>query len=395
MPDLERLHFLLVQIHTQQAGDNEYQELLSIIQEDDSGAVVAAIDAFHATHQLPADSSYNAVEWQPLVQQILGADKPLQEDTHISTPPRRIAWYYAAAAITLLIIGAWLYKASSYTAPDVIIASSTQADVKPGGNKATLTLADGSVITLDSAGNGVLAQQGSTRIKKLANGQISYEGAGTKDGKLLYNTMSTPLGGQYKLMLPDGTLVWLNAGSSITYPAAFAGNERKVTITGEVYFEVASMADKAFIVQAGNTHIMVLGTNFNINAYTDEESIRTTLLQGAVKVSSNNKEHVLQPGQQSSIKANGDIQINDHANTQQVVAWKDGYFSFDNADLATVMRQLARWYNVEVSYDGQLPARTFSGDIGRNLTLDQVLKGLAKTRIKYRIENGNRIIILP
>jgi ferric-dicitrate binding protein FerR (iron transport regulator) len=266
--------------------------------------------------------------------------------------------------------------------------------VAPGGNRAVLTLSDGTQIPLDSAGNGVLAQQGNTRITKLSNGQLAYNGSGTSESQVLYNTMSTPLGGQYKLILPDGTTVWLNAGSSISYPTAFSGAERSVSITGEAYFDVAKNEKMPFRVKAGNTTIEVLGTAFNINAYKDEASINTTLLTGAVRVSALQQVQTLKPGQQARVSA-GAMQVVNHVDINEVMAWKKGFFSFTDADLPTVMRQLSRWYNVQVTYEGDIPQRLFTGEIGRDLTLAQVLKGLTKTRIKYRIENGNRIIIQP
>ncbi|HMI63375.1 MAG TPA: FecR family protein, partial [Puia sp.] len=256
--------------------------------------------------------------------------------------------------------------------------------IKPGTQKAMLTLADGTVVALDSTANGKIAQQGATQVVKLASGQIRYQAANATDeeGKDAYNVMSTPMGGQYQLTLPDGSNVWLNAGSSITYPTAFPGNKREVKITGEVYFEVAKDKNKTFRVTTGDQEIEVLGTHFNINAYADEDHIKTSLLQGAVKVN----KVLLQPGQAFT---HGKVEP---TNVDQDIAWKNGVFNFNNQTLAQVMRQLARWYDLEIVYPQGIPKKEYGGEIGRNLTLDQVLKGLENSGIHFQL-NGRRLIV--
>ncbi|SEW53075.1 FecR family protein [Chitinophaga arvensicola] len=397
MSTSERLTYLIEQVQQLRATSEEYKELLQLIQQDESGEVVRQLDAFHGNHQPASTAEYDHTYWQQVVQEVLTADKSLTNrfvPLPVSNPLRlrQRYWWAAAAAVILLAAGVY-YIAPKKQQPPVIAAAPVK-DIAPGGNRAILTLSDGSQIPLDSAGNGVLAQQGGTRITKLSNGQLAYNGAGTKDDQVLYNTMSTPLGGQYKLILPDGTTVWLNAGSSISYPTAFTGTERSVSVTGEAYFEVAKNDKMPFRVKAGNTTIEVLGTDFNVNAYKDEASINTTLLQGAVRVSAQQQVQILKPGQQARVNGNT-LQVINHVDINEVMAWKKGFFSFNDADLPTVMRQLSRWYNVQVTYEGGIPERVFTGEIGRDLTLSQVLKGLTKTRIKYRIENGNRIIIQP
>jgi ferric-dicitrate binding protein FerR (iron transport regulator) len=196
--------------------------------------------------------------------------------------------------------------------------------------------------------------------------------------------MTSPRGGQYKLILPDGTKVWLNAASSITYPTIFAEDRRVVSITGEVYFEVTKNARKPFTVRTYSDEITVLGTSFNVNSYTDEAMVKTSLLEGSVRI---NKQ-VLKPGE---AYINGKIMS---TSLEQDLAWKNGFFSFNKADLPTVMRQLSRWYNVDVKYEGVIPKRAYSGEIERSLTLRQVLEVLSQTRIKYKIEQGNVITIL-
>lgn len=387
------------QVRLRRATTAEYRELLQLISDDEQGDIVKLLDAWHGAGiaEGVADADYDRTYWQQAVKEILDADNTARQPVMLPVKNRIYflqRYWWAAACIILLTAGA--YYLSKQTRQPGLAATSPVKDVAPGGNRAMLTLSDGTQITLDSAGNGVLAQQGNTRITKLGNGQLAYSGSGNAEGKILYNTMSTPPGGQYQLILPDGTGVWLNAASSISYPTAFTGNERSVTVTGEAYFEVVKNEKMPFRVKAGNTTVDVLGTHFNINAYKDEASINTTLLEGAVRVNVAQQQQQLRPGQQARVKANGAaIQVVDHPDIAEVMAWKAGFFSFNDADLPTVMRQLSRWYNVEVEYEGRIPQRVFTGEIGRNLTLSQVLKGLTKTRIKYRIENGNRIIIQP
>jgi transmembrane sensor len=313
-------------------------------------------------------------------------------------------WWMAAAAVFLVGSGIYLLGHPPRKAAQPLANNQPPAkDIAPGGNRAFLTLGNGQKIMLDSADNGILAQQGNATVTKLSNGQVAYATSGTpsrtsaspSSPTTLYNTMSTPAGGQYRLSLPDGTRVWLNSSSSITYPVAFTGTERHVRITGEAYFEVTKNIAMPFRVATGNTSVYVLGTSFNISAYTDETSINTTLVEGVVRIGTDKGQKVLAPGQQGQVAPDGGIKWEPHANVEQAVAWKNGIFSFRDADIRTIMRQLSRWYNVEVSYAGALPAGDFSGEIGRSLTLTQVLNGLSQEKVHYRIETGNKIVILP
>lgn len=395
MQDFARLTYLLQQAHKLHATTEEYAELLSMIEGDETGEVIDRMNAFHQ-EALVTSVDYDSTDWEHTLKAILHADKVPE----YVTPVRRIMpwrWVAAAAAVVLLAgAGRWLLQPRTKAPHQTIQVVNAVRDITPGGNKAVLVLGDGSQISLDSAANGTLAQQGSARVTKSANGQLQYANTGDNSTASSWNTLKTPMGGQYKLSLADGTIVWLNAGSSITYPTSFNGSDRSVTVTGETYFEVAPQPGKPFRVKAAGTQIEVLGTHFNVNAYDDEATINTTLLKGAVKVIAGRHERVLTPGQQASVaQGNAGIEVHNNINTAASIAWKEGFFSFDNADIQTVMRQLSRWYNIEVKYEGDIPKRAFTGEIGRSLTLSQVLKGLSKTRINYRIENGNRIVILP
>jgi ferric-dicitrate binding protein FerR (iron transport regulator) len=293
----------------------------------------------------------------------------------------------------------------------VVNSGKVRQDVLPGKQGAILTLADGSHIVLDSLGNGVVTTQGNQRII-LSNGRILYKGInGVTPEKALYNTMSTPKGRQYQLVLPDGSKVWLNAASSITYPIAFTGNERVVTVTGEAYFEVTHLsralspgvgAGKVpFIVKintpSGNgEEVDVLGTHFNINAYDDESAIKTTLLEGSVRMTKGSNSLLIRPGQQAVFlnHSSGEKGIVSEVDVDQVMAWKEGLFNFEGADLKTVLRQLGRWYDVEIVFEGNIPQRKFGGEIPMNLNLSQVLQLLEKIEVKYRIE-GKKLVVTP
>ena len=295
-----------------------------------------------------------------------------------------------AAAVLLAVAGVWLLTNRSSAPP----ASIVKKDVGPGGNKAMLTLANGTTILLDTVQKGAITSQGSSRVLKLDDGRLAYEPVIKETESPVYNTLTTPRGGQYQLTLPDGSRVWLNAASSITYPTAFTNADRTVRIMGEAYIEVVHGKDRPFRVQAGDLLVEDIGTAFNVNAYSDEPAIKTTLVAGKVRVSSGTATRVLSPGQQVQGKG-AMLEMVAGVDVDQVLAWKNGVFSFRNADLPTVMRQLARWYDIEVEYTGAIPTGTFDGEIGRGLSLNQVLQGLAQARINYTIVNSHKIVIRP
>lgn len=254
---------------------------------------------------------------------------------------------------------------------------------------AILTLADGSQIVLDSLGNGQIAQQYNTTISN-QDGKLIYNSQ--KGATTVYNTMSTPKAQKYNLQLADGTKVWLNASSSIKFPTAFSGKTREVSITGEVYFEVSSNKSKPFIVDVDGMKVEVLGTHFNVNAYDDEEVIRTTLLEGSVIITQNMKSKKLDPGQQAVVNIVGDISLEKNVNLSQVMSWKNGLFYFENSSLQEVMRQISRWYDVEVIYVNGIPRRNFEGEIQRNLKLSEVLRILELNKVKFKVE-GRTVLI--
>jgi transmembrane sensor len=308
-----------------------------------------------------------------------------------------INWQQLSIAASILILftaGLFFYVMKSEPARQAAVKNVAKPDLTPGGNKAILTLSNGQSIVLNGAKNGTLAKQGNTDINKLSGGAISYQGASNiaAADAVIYNTASTPRGGQFQFILSDGTKVWLNSASSIKFPVAFNGNERKVELTGEAYFEVAHDAKRPFRVVSNQQQVEVLGTHFNINAYNDEDVINTTLLEGSVKVTSANTAITIVPGQQAQFK-NGKINVAT-VNVDDAVAWKNGLFNFNDNSIKEVMKQLSRWYDVDIKYEGQLPSRRFSGEISRNVNASQILDILSFKKIHYRIE-GKSIIVMP
>nr|WP_240966322.1 FecR family protein [Pseudoflavitalea sp. G-6-1-2] len=303
-------------------------------------------------------------------------------------------WGWAAAAVVLLTGGAlFLFNNPTKVQQPATPQTVVQRTIQPGKNGALLTLADGSQIVLDSVGDGVIAsQQGSNAVLK--NGALSY--SGNESGEPAYNTLSTPRGRQFRLQLPDGSRVWLNAASSIRYPTAFAGNERKVEVSGEAYFEVAPNINMPFRVNVNNrANIEVLGTSFNVSSYENEANISTTLIEGAVKVSvdAGSRSAILKPGQQASIQqGTNNLAVVNDVDTDKIIAWKNGYFNFGKATLPEVMRQLERWYDIETVYEKGIPETKFVGKLTRNITLNELFQILDSTGVNFRIE-GRKLIV--
>lgn len=307
-----------------------------------------------------------------------------------------LRWAVAASVLVLLCAGLYWGIAGKQDEKKTLAATAPQEqyDVLPGRNSAMIILSDGSRINLDSAMDGKIGQEENTRVVK-QNGQLSYKSVGL-NRKTLYNTITTARGNQYSLVLPDGTRVWLNAESSITFPTAFIENERSVKISGEAYLEVAKIKNRPFkAFFSDGAEIEVLGTHFNINSYHDEPAARATLLEGKIRVRNARETRLLEPGQQAYIKNNHPMEIIRNADVEAAVAWKNGFFSFRNADIQTIMLHLARWYDLDVSYKGAPRNEKFSGEIDRSLTLASVLAILDKTKVRFRIEKENKLIILP
>jgi transmembrane sensor len=309
---------------------------------------------------------------------------------------RRRNQRWAAATVIFLLAGFSYFFLIHRPSKSTEVAEVLNNDVKaPQSNKAVITLANGKKVFLDSVGNGALAIQGNVKLVKFANGKIAYEHhSGEISTKMEYNTLSNPRGSKViNMVLSDGSKVWLDVGSSITYPVAFSENERKVFITGEAYFEVAHDASKPFFVNSGSMNIRVLGTHFNVNAFEDDgPDIKVTLLEGKVKVNNKNAKGLLKPGEQAVVS--NKIKILDDVDLDEVMGWKNGYFEFNNSSLQNVLNQVSRWYNVAVVYQGNNKPRQFMGEIQRDLNLSEILKILEKNSVNFQIE-GKKIIVLP
>lgn len=329
--------------------------------------------------QAVADGDFDEVLKQDVMQSLSGKKQGII---------RRLLTNRKIAAAVAILVGGLLFmfvfplKKQSATSK---LSQAAKQDVSPGTNRALLTLADGSVVELDSLGNTIIPSQGSSSVN-VQGGQLVY---GKGAGEQVFNTLTTPRGAQYKIQLSDGTLVWLNAGSSLKYPTIFNNSERTVELQGEAYFEVAKDAQKVFHVKVNEIdQVEVLGTHFNVSAYADDNTINTTLLEGKVKVS----DHILNPGEQAQRASDGNISIRE-VDVEEVVAWKNGLFIFQNADVKTIMQQLSRWYDIEIVYEGTPRQMRLNGEVYRNYNLSQVLAVLGATGLQFKIE-GKKLNVI-
>lgn len=352
--------------------------------------------------ELEPDESTGLAIRQQVLQQI--HEESGMEQASV-VPVRRIRpWYWVAASTVILAGAAALYFSMNNTVQQspVPVAS---ADIPAGREGAILTLADGSQLVLDSMKNGKIADQNGSSIH-LSNGSMSYQPKDGAGNQIVYNTMTTPKGRQFQFTLPDGTKIWLNAASSIRYPTSFNAKQRQVYISGEAYFDVAKDVSKPFIVSVDKkAEIQVLGTAFNINAYSNEGDIKTTLEDGMVKVKNLspaiaetvNRELVLKPGQQAVVSAGNNpsspaITLEQDVDMDKVTAWKKGIFNFEGSSLVQVMKELERWYDIEVMYEGKPPAIRFYGKMGKDLSLKDLLEALDKSKVKFEL-NGKTLIV--
>jgi transmembrane sensor len=321
----------------------------------------------------------------------------ISEKAGLSQRKKRPVFKYAAiAASVVLCISVASYFLLKTPAQNSVTSSGQLAGkVMPGGNKALLKLSNGQLVDLSDANQGQLSTGGRELIDKTANGQITYKPIPGSKEVLGYNTLTTPRGGKFSIRLPDGSLAMLDAGSSITYPARFGARERLVTISGQVYFEVLHLATQPFIVKAGNQVIEDIGTHFNISAYADEKIVRTTLEEGAVSVKQSGATVFLKPGQAAvSIAALGRPKV-EPADLEETLAWKNGYFRFNNEPIESIMPKISRWYNVDIQYTGKLPADGFNGTISRSKSIEKVLDMLQRTGIIHFKVEGRNVTVLP
>jgi transmembrane sensor len=402
----DRIRLLIELFDRNQISEEEFRELFTLIRENKNEAALKNILQTGLQKEQGAEPDNKRLNL--MLQKILQTPNDVVQ---AHSKRKRFGWIrVAAAAIVILVLGSgaylWMNHSSEHDRITTSIKSPTLThDIAPGGNKAVLLLADGSSIVLDSAAKGTLARQGNTEISKTGDGSLLYN-AGTSSSAVLYNTLSTPRGGQYQISLPDGTKVWMNAASSLRYPTAFLGKQREVELNGEAYFEVAHLTHKGgqkipFIVHVDpfsrkrGMKVEVLGTHFNVMAYNDENSIRTTLLEGSVKVIKENETSMLKAGQQAAfIKKENKINIISNPDLDLAVAWKNGYTSFRSADIKTIMHQVTRWYDVDIVYESDIPERTFTGEVPRDARLSELLKIFEASNIHFIIE-GRVIKLKP
>jgi hypothetical protein len=375
------------------ATEGDLSELTALVRSDQSGMVTSQITSLLDGKK--TEESHSGLDWDALATRILMADKMKTGDEKQNGIIRKFPWWRltAAAAVLIAIIGTLYFVLNGKNEAPALISQAERFknDIQPGHNGAVLTLSNGQKIMLDSAGNGELANDRKMHVVK-KDGEIAYEG---KTDEIVYNTISTAKGRQWQITLSDGSKVWLNAASSIKYPVAFIGNERPVEITGEAYFEVAKDISKPFIVKTGGQEVQVLGTHFNVNAYADEGSVKTTLLEGSVAVKKGSQSVIIKPGEQTGESKTGELAIVHNVDLLEAMAWKDGLFRFKEITIESLMKQIARWYDVDVSYEGGDIKQHFIATIPRNSTAADVFKALELTGGVHFIIEGKKVIVMP
>lgn len=415
--DLQSIHEFLRKYAANSYREQEHQAFIDWLHTAPVEQVQEVLESYLHLAEMHADSDFET--YPHLIEKI---ENRLNEIDHPSIQPKakivrlrpQLSKLVSVAAILIVLVGFgiffWLKRADLHKPLSAQTKTQKNIEIKPGGDKAILTLANGSQIILDNVQDGIVATQSGISIRKDANGKVVFDASAVAPRNLAagFNTIATPRGGQYQIVLPDGSRVWLNAASSLAFPTFFSGKERNVELTGEAYFEVAKNKSKPFKVLSQNQTVEVLGTHFNINAYPDEDVINTTLLEGSVRVSKRSAdgkkesgERLLKPGQQAKLGA--DIQVS-NADVQAAVAWKNGYFVFAHEPIQSIMRQLSRWYDVDVVYQGKTTTENFTGTISRFENISEVLDMLQLTgAVHFKIESQmvnmqkpqRRIIVMP
>ncbi|GAO41136.1 FecR family protein [Flavihumibacter petaseus] len=401
----ERVTYLLERIRQEKITPTECDELAALVKEGQDPVVLNQIRTYFERQQIrtPLVNASDSA-WQNMLTGILSVDKhdsafdiPEEAGTVVHGRFRRTWWYAAAAVIILAGASAWFYLQPRQVIekPAVGQPIAKHTDVAaPAASLATINLANGQQIGLDSAGKGTLTAIGNVQVIKLDDGRIVYQG---ETDKPMFNTLVNPRGSRVvDITLADGSRVWLNAGSSITYPVAFIGKERNVTMDGEAYFEVAHDAARPFRVAKGEAQVQVLGTRFNVNAYDDEPVMSVTLLEGSVAVKpleKGDRKYLLKPGQQSQIGKNGEVNLQFHPDLEETMAWKHDKFIFTGNSIQAVMRQLEKWYDVKVEYKGPVSGEEFVGVISRKANVSEILSMLGETHtVSFEIE-GKKIVV--
>ena len=402
---MQRLGELFQLYYNRNASAEQTAELMQLIQTASPDQLNGLILEHGEKLDLASYETLSTDKAEAILQHILGKTVGKEDETGTQTvdlqstdsPPRvhrihfRLARWWAAAAILIMAIGSYFIFFNKTEKKPEIATVDTKDVQAPSTTKATITLANGKIIYLDSINNGTISIENNVTVIKTADGKIIYSG---NANEVVYNTLHNPRGSKViDMQLSDGSHVWLNAGSSVTYPVAFVGNERKVSITGEAYLDVTHNPAMPFKLKKGEMEVTVLGTKFNVNAYDDEADIKVTLLEGSVKVSNGPANGILKPGQQAQVGR--DIKIVSNVDLEEVMAWKNGKFQFgEKADIGMIMRQIARWYDVDVEYKGTF-TKHFGGSISREVNVSQVLKVLQTTgNVNYKVE-GRKVTVMP
>ncbi|SFD08098.1 FecR family protein [Chitinophaga sp. CF118] len=381
---MSEIKLLLEKYKNNEISEEECLRLLREVADNEHAATIKA-DILETLHNKQvSDSGWKEEDAAGMLASIFQA----AEQNH--SKRRKRVYISLAAAMVAGIIALSIYISPKR---EQALPVAQLHPLAPGASKAMLTLGDGTTIPLDSASTGTLAKQGSTQIVN-TNGRLNYK-AGGNTAEVMYNKVVTPLGGQYQLTLADGSRVWLNAASSIRFPTAFTGKDRKVEISGEVYFEIAKQVDQPFSVRVNDIDVNVLGTSFNIMAYSDEQVVKTTLVEGAVQLTHNGSSSLLKPGLQASLSAKDKQFVISPADMEQTLAWKEGKFRFRNTNIKIIMRQLSRWYDMDVTYQGDVSDIHLTGVISRRENADKLLKALETTQKIHFEVNGNKITVMP
>jgi len=401
----DRLTYLLAKYRANDVTAAEVEELSAWLQSPGSQELFSEVVGDEmGMYDEPAEDA----RFANMAQKAVGIDKGIEWGPVPQKGRVVRAWVWAAASILIILLGgAYWWKSNQHMETPQVSIQPASNIITPGKPGAILTLADGRRIVLDSVRNGLIASQPGANVQ-LKNGAITYEIQNEPADAMVYNIMSTPKGRQFQVTLPDGTKAWLNAGSTLKYPIRFSGNARQVEVHGEVYFEVKPLIRPVgggqekmpFVVkiitsEGDGGEVTVLGTHFNINAYDNEPSVKTTLLEGSVKVRDNMQEVILKPGQQAVQGAHSPLTIDHSPDLEKVMAWKNGLFNFEGATLEEVMKQLERWYDIEVVYEGQPPLTRFVGEMEMNMPLNDLLGILSEMKVHFRIEAGRKLIVTP
>lgn len=392
-----RLNELFRRYYNRQATSQEKQELMQLLVNAEEQQVADLI----------ASCGHEAKDVQPVLTESTAKDildkilnpAPVVPKTEkhrsINTMLTRVL--LAASIVLVAAAGIWysFFSSSTESKKDQPHASTTAPISAPDANRAVITLADGRKVYLDQAADGTLAVEGDVQVRKLESGEIEY--IGPESGQIVYNTLYNPRGSRViNLILADGTRVWLNSESTLRYPSSFPATARNVEVAGEAYFEVKPEKNRRFSVTyqtpAGEQQVQVLGTSFNIQAYADDPQTTATLLEGQVDIIGAQTIR-LKPGEQV-VSGKGSMELVSEVNTAEVTAWKDGYFHFNSADIETILRQTARWYDIDTEYQGKIPTDRYSGKISRDVNLSDFLKMLEYSEVHFRVE-GRKIIVLP